>query len=88
MLVLVPRFIDTLNGLIVNDGGTTVSWKVVEALSEPEVPVTVTAALLIGAVVLAVIVRVELYVAGFGAQDAVTPAGRPLTEKLTAPVKP
>ena len=37
---------------------------------------------------LAVSVKVEAEVAGFGVNEAVTPAGRPEAERLTFPVNP
>jgi len=54
----------------------------------PEVPVMVTEAVPIAAVLLAVKVKVPALVAGFGLNDAVTPLGRPAAAKLTLPLKP
>jgi hypothetical protein len=54
----------------------------------PDVPVTVTVAVPSVAVPLAVSVRVLDVVAGLALSDAVTPVGRPETDKLTLPPKP
>jgi hypothetical protein len=48
----------------------------------------VTAAVPVVAVLLAVKVSVLVAVAGFGLNEAVTPLGRPDTDKLTLPLKP
>ena len=66
----------------------TVRAMVVEWLSVPETPVTVTVAAPVVAVVLAVKVRTLVEVAGFVPKVAVTPAGRPEAERVTLPVKP
>lgn len=54
----------------------------------PEIPVTVTVAEPTVAVAEAVRVRVLELVVLAGLKDAVTPAGRPLAARLTAPLKP
>jgi hypothetical protein len=54
----------------------------------PKVPVTVTVLCPIGAELLAVNVIVLIPVVGLGVKDAVTPVGRPDTERLTLPVNP
>jgi hypothetical protein len=54
----------------------------------PDVPVTVTGAVPVMAVLLAVRVSVVEEVAGFGVNEAVTPLGSPEAEKFTSPVKP
>jgi hypothetical protein len=54
----------------------------------PEVPVIVTVAVPVVAVALAEKVTVLVAVVGFGANDAVTPPGRPDADKFTAPLKP
>ena len=54
----------------------------------PEVPVMVTVAAPVVAVLLAVSVRVLVVVAGFVLNDAVTPLGRPEADKVTLPLKP
>jgi hypothetical protein len=66
----------------------TVSVTVVELVRLPEVPVTVRATGPVAAVLVAVRVSVLEVVAGFGLNDAVTPVGRPETDKLTLPLKP
>lgn len=57
-------------------------------LSDPDVPVTVTVAVPVVAVLLAVKVNTLVDVVGFVPKLAVTPAGRPEAERLTDPVKP
>jgi hypothetical protein len=54
----------------------------------PEAPVMVTGIVPIVAVPLAVSVTVLAVLAGFGVNDAVTPLGKPDTDKLTLPLKP
>jgi hypothetical protein len=54
----------------------------------PDVPVTVTVAVPIAAVLLAVSVNVLALAELVGLNDAVTPLGRPDAEKLTLPLKP
>lgn len=66
----------------------TVRAMVVEWLSVPEVPVTVTVAAPVVAVALAVRVKTLVEVAGLVPKLAVTPAGRPEAERLTLPVNP
>ena len=62
---------------------------VVLAVSEPDVPVMVRVVVPGAAVLLAVSVSmVEPDAMGFWAKDAVTPAGRPVTARLTLPVNP
>lgn len=53
----------------------------------PEIPVTVTVAGPTVAVVDAVNVKMLVPVVEVGLKDAVTPAGRPLADKATEPVK-
>ena len=65
----------------------TVSVRVVVWVRLPDVPVTVTSAAPTVAVLDAVRVRVLVVVALAGLKDAVTPAGRPLAERATAPEK-
>jgi hypothetical protein len=66
----------------------TASVMVVELVRLPEVPVIVRVVLPVVAVLVAVRVRTLEVVAGFGLNDAVTPAGRPDADKLTLPPKP
>ena len=54
----------------------------------PEVPVTVTVAVPVVAVLLAVRVKTLVDVVGFVPKLAVTPAGSPDADKVTLPVKP
>jgi hypothetical protein len=66
----------------------TVSAIVVVVVSVPEVPVIVTVAGPSVAVLEAVSVRALLVVVLAGLNEAVTPAGRPLADRATEPVKP
>ena len=66
----------------------TVNETVVVWLSVPEVPVTVTVAVPVVAVELAVKVITLVPVVGFVPKLAVTPAGRPEAASVTEPVKP
>lgn len=54
----------------------------------PDIPVTVTVAVPVGAVLLAVNVNVLAPVVVTGLKDAVTPLGRPEADKPTLPLKP
>jgi hypothetical protein len=63
-----------------------VSLIVTVEVKPPEVPVTVTKAVPVAAVGLAVNVSVLLVVAGFVPNDAVTPLGRPDAESVIVPV--
>ena len=69
-------------------GANTPSEKVVVAVWEPEVPVTVIVWVPKGAEVLAVKVSVVPVVVGFGEKEAVTPVGNPETARLTVPLNP
>jgi hypothetical protein len=60
----------------------------VVAVRFPEVPVIVTVFVPTGAELLAVSVSTLYPVVGLGENDAVTPLGRPDTEKFTFPVNP
>ena len=61
---------------------------VVEFVRLPEVPLIVRVTLPVVAALVAVRVKTLDVVAGFGLNDAVTPAGRPDTVKPTLPPKP
>ena len=69
-------------------GAATVSERVVAFERLPEIPVTVTVAVPVAAVPLAVNVNVLVPVVLTGLNDAVTPLGRPDADKLTLPLKP
>jgi hypothetical protein len=69
-------------------GGVTERVIVVVLIKLPDVPVTLTVAVPVVAALLAASVSVLTVVAGFGLNDAVTPLGRPSTDKLTLPPKP
>jgi hypothetical protein len=69
-------------------GGATVKDTVAVWLRLPDVPVIVTVAAPVVALLLAVRVNVLLLVAGFGLNDAVTPPGSPDAARLTLPVNP
>jgi len=66
----------------------TVSAIVVECVKLSEVPVIVTTTVPIGAALVAVKVNVLVALAGFGLKDALTPPGRPDTDKRTFPLNP
>jgi len=69
-------------------GRLTVRAMVVDAVRLPEVPVTVTVAVPVVAVLEAVSVSRLEPVVGFVPKLAVTPAGRPVAARVTLPVKP
>ncbi len=69
-------------------GGFTVSAIVVEAVRLPEVPVTVTVAMPVVAVLDAVNVSTLEPVAGLVPKLAATPLGKPVAVSVTLPVKP
>lgn len=58
------------------------------AVCEPDVPVSVSVYVPTAAELSAVKIIVLLPVVGLGANEAVTPEGRPDTERLTPPVNP
>ena len=66
----------------------TASAIVVVALSEPEVPVTVTVNAPVVSVLLAVRVSTLLLVVGLVPNEAVTPLGKPDAASVTLPVNP
>ena len=59
-----------------------------DAVSEPDVPVTVTLAAPVAALLVAVSVSVLEPVAGLVENEAETPLGKPLAVRATAPTKP
>jgi hypothetical protein len=61
---------------------------VVLCVKLPDVPVIVTVAAPVDAVALAVKVSMEVLVAGFTLNAAVTPLGRPEAERVTLPLNP
>ena len=71
-------------------GGATVTVKetAVVLIRFPEMPVTVTEAVPVAAVLLAVSVNVLVLVVLLGLNDAVTPLGKPDADKLTLALKP
>jgi hypothetical protein len=69
-------------------GGLTVNTTVVDAVSVPEVPVTVTVAVPTVAELLVIRLSTLLPVAGLAAKAAVTPLGRPDAARVTLPVNP
>jgi hypothetical protein len=82
---------DVAEGVRVKPGvveGLTVSAKVVLAVVLPEVPVTVTVAPPMVAVLLAVKVSTLELVDDVGLNEAVTPLGNPVTANDTLPVNP
>ena len=66
----------------------TVSEIVVALNKFPDVPVIVTVAVPVAAVLLAVSVNVLALVVLVGLKDAVTPLGKPDADRLTLPLKP
>jgi hypothetical protein len=66
----------------------TVNWTAVLAVKAPEVPVIVTVDIPVAAALLALNVRRLDAAAGFVANEAVTPLGRPEAARLTFPAKP
>ena len=72
----------------VNVGAYTPMVSVVVAVSVPEVPVMVSVYGPTATELDAASVSVLLPVVGLGEKDAVTPVGRPETERFTLPVKP
>src|ERR1700728_4245441 len=70
------------------DDEFTVSASLVVAVKLPEVPVIVTVAAPVVAVLLAVSVSTLVPVVGFVPNAAVTPVGRPDAAKVTLPVNP
>ena len=61
---------------------------VVELVRPATEPVTVTVTVPVAAVVLAASVNVLVFAVLLGLNDAVTPLGRPETDRLTLPLKP
>jgi hypothetical protein len=93
LVPLVPCEIVTLVGdadrLKSGVGGAAFTVRLIDVVwVKPEVPVTVTVAVPVAAVLLAVNVRTLEEVAGFGLNDAVTPLGKPEAEKVTLPANP
>lgn len=88
---LLPWVIDKLDGDAerVKLGGTvTLSLTVADAFRLPEVPLMVTVAAPVVAVLLAVSVSRLEFVAGLVAKAAVTPPGRPAAARVTPPANP
>jgi len=86
---LVPVLSVRLDGLAVSENpAVKLSVRRVVLVREPEVPVTVSVAVAGAADALAFRVSRLLVVACCGLNDAVTPGGRPVTARLTVPLKP
>jgi len=73
---------------MVKDGAAIVSENVVVAVSDPDVPVTVTGYVPSTAALVADRVSVVEEVVGLVLNAAVTPLGSPLTERVTLPLNP
>jgi len=73
---------------IVKVGAYTPNVRFVVAVMLPDVPVIVRVYCPSAAVLLATNVNVLFPVVGLGEKEAVTPLGRPETERFTLPVKP
>ena len=71
-----------------SDAAITVTGTVVKFVRLPEVPVTVTFAVPVVAVLAAVRIKTLELVTGFALSQAVTPLGNPEMDKLTLPVNP
>jgi hypothetical protein len=67
---------------------TSVAFTLCVFAGLPPVPVTVKVYVLCGVEELTVTVKVDELVLGFGLKLPVAPAGRPLTERVTAELKP
>src|SRR5206468_2133790 len=79
----------TLSGVDnVKLGLETVRGKVVVTVCDPHVPLTVTVLVPAAADNSAERLSATLWLVGFTGKEAVTPAGNPLIERLTLPVKP
>ena len=81
------KALDRLTGTAV-EAAFTVRLIVVEAVSEPDVPLTVTVTVPVVALLLAVRVNTLVFVVGLVANDAVTPLGKPVAARVTLPEKP
>ena len=80
--------VDAVGASVKLGGRLTVSAIVVDAVRPPEVPVIVTVAAPVVAVLLAVNVTPLDPVVGLVAKFAVTPLGRPVAARVTLPVNP
>src|SRR4051794_7000774 len=67
---------------------TTLRTKVVDLLRLPDIPVIVSAKLPATAVLLAVTVNVLVLAVIIGLKEALTPCGKPATDRFTLPVNP
>jgi hypothetical protein len=91
LAALAPRLTLTLGGVaeMVKPGGAAmVSAMVALLVAEPDVPVTVIVEVVGVAAFVALNVKVVVRVVDAGLNVAVTPAGRPATEKATVPLNP
>lgn len=95
VIVLVPLFpCTTFNevGLEAKEkllaAGVTATLSVIVWVNVPEVPITLTSVVPVGAVALAVSVNVVAEVLDLGLNAAVTPFGNPVTENVTPPLNP
>jgi hypothetical protein len=80
--------VDAVGASVKLDGRLTVSAIVVDAVRLPEVPVMVTVAAPVVAVLLAVNVTPLVPVVGLVPKLAVTPLGKPVAASVTLPVNP
>jgi len=92
LVALLPWPTDSVAGAAASvkpGGGLTVRARVADAVTAPELPVrfTVTGPAA-AAVLLAVRVSTLAFVAGLGANDAVTPLGKPEAARVTLPLNP
>lgn len=88
-VAVVPRPTTTFPGLeMMKPGAAIASGNEAVAVTFPDMPVIVTTLVPTGADPVAEIVKTELPVAGFGEKLAVTPLGKPDTDRLIAPRNP
>jgi len=86
--IMVRLFGDAESAKLTTGIGFTVRETVTVFDKLPDVPVIVTVAVPVAAVLLAVNVNELVLVVLLGLNDALTPLGNPLADKLTLPLKP
>jgi hypothetical protein len=88
VVIALPDEVSVREVDVATDALRTVTMSGAVAVKAPDVPVTVAVAVPALALLLAVKVRVLFSEAGFGDQEAVTPVGKPVTDRLTFPLNP
>src|SRR5712692_683600 len=86
--VMVKLLGDAASVKFAGGAGFTVREITAEFVKLPDVPVMVTVAAPVVAVLLTASAKVLVAVAGLGLNEAVTPLGRPEADRLTLPLKP